>query len=138
MSAFQTQFASARGGSDAIAAYQAEWNTLAACYQDLENILLPALKQSNREDVDFSRYVQDYEGLLDHIEYHGGQQIADSGENSMRHLDYLRIRHFKCICHCLNFEFPIRITISDKRESGPQRHCRIRDAPGPRERPGRQ
>lgn len=33
-------------------------------------------------------------------------------------------RHFKCICHCLNFEFPIRITISDKRESGPQRHCR--------------
>ena len=66
--AFQTQYAAAKNNRDALAAYLGEWNTVVSCYEDLEDILLPALKQGYDGTRDYSQWIADYPQLLVHIE----------------------------------------------------------------------
>jgi hypothetical protein len=65
--AFQTQFSAAGSNSDAVAAYLPEWNTVAACYEDIEDLLVPALKQPPVRDIDLTPYIADYERILAQI-----------------------------------------------------------------------
>ena len=66
--AFQTQFAAAKNNRDALAAYLGEWNAVVSCYEDLQDILLPALKQDSGGERDYGKHIADYPRLLDHIE----------------------------------------------------------------------
>jgi len=65
---FQTQFAVAKNNRDALAAYLGEWNAVVSCYEDLQDILLPALKQEPVGTLDYADYIADYPRLLNHIE----------------------------------------------------------------------
>jgi uncharacterized membrane protein YccC len=65
---FQTQLAVTKNNRDAVAAYLAEWNTVASCYQDLESLLVPDLKQQQGRAINFEQYIDGYPGVIRHIE----------------------------------------------------------------------
>lgn len=91
--AFQTQFAAAKNNRDALAAYLGEWNAVVSCYEDLEDILVPALKQGATGEVDYSQFIANYGELLDHIEHMFGHiEAAWRGEYRETTLQTLEVR----------------------------------------------
>lgn len=66
--AFQTHFAAVKRYADGVTAYLAEWYCIVRCYEELQSVLLPALSQETRRGVDFSRYLENYDGALEEIE----------------------------------------------------------------------
>jgi uncharacterized membrane protein YccC len=67
-STFQAHFARVKGNAEGVATYLAEWRSVVRCYEELEAILLPALRQQPRQAVDFGRYLNDYQAVLERIE----------------------------------------------------------------------
>ncbi|HDY83891.1 MAG TPA: hypothetical protein ENH48_13175, partial [Halieaceae bacterium] len=66
--AFQTHFAAIKSGTDALAAYLPEWNCVLSCYEELEAILVPALKAEPLQAVEFRRYIDNYPQLVEQVE----------------------------------------------------------------------
>lgn len=66
--AFQKQYAAVKGSADGITDYLAEWNTVLACYEQLEAVLVPALKQQNDRTVDYGKYIEGYDALISQLE----------------------------------------------------------------------
>jgi hypothetical protein len=66
--AFQTHFAAIKSGSEAVAAYLPEWNTVVSCYEELEAILVLTLKQETRQTVEFGRYLGNYHQVVAQVE----------------------------------------------------------------------
>ena len=67
-SAFQAHFATVKGSAEGVVTYLAEWRSVVRCYEELQAILLPALRQPPRQAVDFDRYLDDYQAVLERIE----------------------------------------------------------------------
>ena len=65
---FQTHFAAIKSGTDALAAYLPEWNCVLSCYEELEAILVPALKSEPLRAVEFSRYIDNYPQLVAQVD----------------------------------------------------------------------
>ncbi|RLA54478.1 MAG: hypothetical protein DRQ98_07240, partial [Gammaproteobacteria bacterium] len=66
--AFQTHFAAIKSGTDGLAAYLPEWNCVLSCYEELEAILVPALKAEPLQAVEFRRYIDNYPQLVEQVE----------------------------------------------------------------------
>lgn len=66
--AFQTHFTSIRRYADGVEAYLDEWNCVVRCYEELQSVLLPALKQETRHGVNFEDYLQNYSQVVEQIE----------------------------------------------------------------------
>ena len=66
--AFQAHFTSIKRYADNVEAYLDEWNCVVACYEELQSLLLPALKQETRRGVDFESYLENYSEVVAHIE----------------------------------------------------------------------
>ena len=60
---FHTHFAAVRGGSG-LDDYAAEWRQVAACLEELQEDLVPALQRPSPPDTDFARYIDSYPVLL--------------------------------------------------------------------------
>jgi hypothetical protein len=65
--AFQAQLASVKNHADGVTDYLPEWNSVASAYEDLEAILLPALKRRSDQPLDYSDYLDNYEPFLDEL-----------------------------------------------------------------------
>lgn len=66
--AFQSQFAMVKGHADGVVDYLPEWNSVVSAYEELETLLLPALKQVSSGRVDFGDYIDNYDSLLEHLD----------------------------------------------------------------------
>jgi hypothetical protein len=66
--AFQAQFAQVKNHADGVADYLPEWNGVVCAFEEMEAILLPALKQVSRISVDFNDYIDNYQPVLDQME----------------------------------------------------------------------
>jgi fusaric acid resistance family protein len=89
---FQTQFASVKNHADGVTDYLREWNTVVGTYEELESILLPALKQVSGSSVHFSDYIDDYQPVLSHIEaLFGAVDAAWRGQRTARPTQALAI-----------------------------------------------
>ena len=66
--ALQTQFATVRNHADGVSDYLPEWNSVLSAYQEMEFILLPALKQVSPHKVAFGDYITNYQSVLHQVE----------------------------------------------------------------------
>lgn len=66
--AFKSNFTTVRRYSDAIAAYQREWDCIVACHEELQSLLLPALREDTRSAEELAPYIEDYDGMVRRIE----------------------------------------------------------------------
>ena len=64
--ALETDFAAIKNTSEGVTAYLAEWNAVVSCYEDLQNTLIPALKQERQANMAFNRHMGNYHELLAH------------------------------------------------------------------------
>jgi len=65
---FQTHLVSIRNAADAIKAYQREWATIANCFEQLEEVLLPALQSVALKDPEYRGHIQNYDTVISRIE----------------------------------------------------------------------
>ncbi len=65
---FQTHLVSIRNEADAIKAYQREWATIANCFEQLEEVLLPALQSVALKDPEYRGHIQNYDTVISRIE----------------------------------------------------------------------
>jgi uncharacterized membrane protein YccC len=65
---FQTHFNSIKRYAYSVEAYLAEWNCVVGGYEELQSVLLPALKQETRRGVSFEDYLENYSQVVDQIE----------------------------------------------------------------------
>lgn len=92
--AFQTQFASVKNAAEGVAAYRAEWNTVVSCYEELEALLVPALKEEAHQPVEFNRYIRNYAQLLEQVDAMFKQaQNAWQGQQSDNNFEQLEIKY---------------------------------------------
>ncbi|CAA0111915.1 Uncharacterised protein [Halioglobus japonicus] len=83
--AFQTQFAAVKNHADGVTDYLPEWNRLVSAYEELEAILLPALKQVSGSSVQFDVYMENYQPVLEQIDtLFGAVDRAWQGQRSAR------------------------------------------------------
>jgi uncharacterized membrane protein YgaE (UPF0421/DUF939 family) len=66
--AFQAQLAAVKNHADGVTDYLPEWNTVGSAYEELEAILLPALKSRSAQAIDYSDYIDNYQPVLDQLE----------------------------------------------------------------------
>jgi hypothetical protein len=66
--AFQTHFAGIKRYSDGVEAYLGEWNCVVGCYEELQSVLLPALRQETRRGVNFGDYLENYSEVVTNVE----------------------------------------------------------------------
>ncbi|MCB1704999.1 MAG: FUSC family protein [Halioglobus sp.] len=66
--AFQAQFATVKNHADGVTDYLPEWNAVVRACEDMEALLLPALKQVSRNAVECDDYIRNYQPALDHVE----------------------------------------------------------------------
>ena len=66
--AFQAQLASVKNHADGVTDYRAEWNSVASTYEELQAILLPALKRHSGQTLDYRHYIANYDSMLDEVE----------------------------------------------------------------------
>lgn len=66
--AFQAQFATVKNHTDGVTDYLPEWNAVVRAFEDMEALLLPALKQVSRNTVDLGAYINNYASVVDHLE----------------------------------------------------------------------
>ena len=93
---FQTHFASIKGNSDGIDAYLAEWQSVVACYEELQAALLPALRQQTRRGVEFNLYIDNYDQVVEHVERMFSQVDERwRGEKSARLIEPVEVSYRK-------------------------------------------
>lgn len=66
--AFQSQFAMVKGHADGVVDYIPEWNSVVSAYEELETLLLPALRQVSNERVEFNDYIDNYQSQLQQVD----------------------------------------------------------------------
>ena len=66
--ALQSHYATVRQHADGVVDYRAEWNAILGCYEELEALLIPGLRDPTARAMDFRRYVDNYDALTDHID----------------------------------------------------------------------
>lgn len=70
--AFQAQLASVKNHADGVTDYLPEWNSVASSYEELQAVLLPALKRQAGQRLDqplnYPHYIDDYQPVLDQLE----------------------------------------------------------------------
>ena len=66
--AFQTQYASVKNHADGVADYRPEWSAIVSCHQELEALLVTALKAQKLETIAFDHYIDNYDQLIGHLE----------------------------------------------------------------------
>ena len=66
--AFQNQFAAIKSHAHGVSDYLPEWNGVIGAFEELEAILLPALKQVSSNSVEFSEYIDNYQPVLDQVD----------------------------------------------------------------------
>jgi len=66
--AFQTHFTSIKRYAASVEAYMDEWNCVVGCYEELQSVLLPALKQETQRGVNFGDYLENYSEVVDQVE----------------------------------------------------------------------
>ncbi len=94
--AFQTHFASIKGNSDGVDAYLAEWRCVVACYEELQAVLLPALRQETRRGVDFSLFIENYDQVVERVEAMFSQVDRRwRGEKDVRDIDSIEVGYRK-------------------------------------------
>jgi uncharacterized membrane protein YccC len=92
--AFQAHFAAVKGSAEGVTTYLAEWHSVVSCYEELEAILLPALRQQSRPDIDFSRYLADYPALLAQVEaLFERVALSWQGQASAEEIEPLPVNH---------------------------------------------
>lgn len=92
--AFQTHFATVKNSVEGVVTYQAEWNTVVSCYEELEALLVPALKQQDVERREFSRYISNYPQLVEQVNSMFRQvQSAWRGQQSDDEFETLEIQY---------------------------------------------
>jgi uncharacterized membrane protein YgaE (UPF0421/DUF939 family) len=67
LEALRNQYRSAGGDNATAQAFQAEWNTILACYEQIENILLPALKVPQDDVALFNQGINNYRDMCDNV-----------------------------------------------------------------------
>jgi hypothetical protein len=85
--AFQAHYNAVKGSADRVAAYRGEWDAVVCCYEQLQATLLPALHQETARGVDFTRYIDNYPVLIEHLQAMFGQlqQQWDGRDTGRRH-----------------------------------------------------
>jgi hypothetical protein len=95
--AFQTHFAAIKSGTDALAAYLPEWNCVLSCYEELEAILVPSLKQESPKAVEFSHYIDNYPQLVEQVEAMFRQVESawrgQRGDGETQHLPIIEVQY---------------------------------------------
>ena len=66
--ALETHYAAIKNTSEGVTAYLAEWNAIVSCYEDLQNTLIPAMKEERQANMAFNRHMGNYHELLAHTE----------------------------------------------------------------------
>ncbi|MEM8661887.1 MAG: FUSC family protein, partial [Pseudomonadota bacterium] len=66
--AFKHNFATVKRYSDGITAYQREWDCIVACHEELQSLLLPALRQDMPDTEELTPYIQNYDAIVERIE----------------------------------------------------------------------
>lgn len=66
--AFKHNFATVKRYSDGITAYQREWDCIVACHEELQSLLLPALRQDMPDTEALAPYIQNYDAIVGRIE----------------------------------------------------------------------
>ncbi len=85
---FQTHFAAVKQHADGVVDYRAEWNAILGCYEEMEGLLVPGLRDPTAPSIDFSRHIDNYDELTAHIgklfDRVQGVWRGQRAENSMR------------------------------------------------------
>lgn len=66
--AFQTHYVSVRNDAIKIKVYQKEWDTIASCFERLDELLSPALHTTGIAPTDYAKHILNYEALISNIE----------------------------------------------------------------------
>jgi uncharacterized membrane protein YgaE (UPF0421/DUF939 family) len=81
---FQSQLSAVKNHADGVSDYLPEWNTLAAAYEDLQALLLPALKRPEQL-LAYPNYINNYHAVVDELaELFHAVDLAWQGERSVR------------------------------------------------------
>jgi len=65
---FQSQFVSVRNEAEKIVSFQAEWDTIASCFEQLDELLVPALQTGTLEKSAYTKHILNYDTVLENIE----------------------------------------------------------------------
>ena len=65
--AFQSHFVSVRNDAEAISAYRGEWDTIASCFEQLDELLVPALQTQALENSLYARHILNYDAVIENI-----------------------------------------------------------------------
>jgi uncharacterized membrane protein YgaE (UPF0421/DUF939 family) len=64
---FQTHLTQVRGDTYAIKAYLKEWNTIAYCIEQIQAVLVPAMRHQNDHSVEYRRFLGHYDELMERL-----------------------------------------------------------------------
>ncbi|MEH6590983.1 MAG: FUSC family protein [Halioglobus sp.] len=67
LEALRNQYRRAGSDSATAQAFQVEWDTILACYEHIENILLPALKAPQNDFAPFTQGINNYQAMCDNV-----------------------------------------------------------------------
>jgi len=65
---FQSHFVSIRNEADTIKAYRGEWDTISSCFEQLDELLVPALQSASLDNRQYKEYILNYPQIIEHIE----------------------------------------------------------------------
>jgi uncharacterized membrane protein YccC len=81
---FRTHYQAVKRDADSVQAYQAEWNTILACYDQLESIFVPALRSNHTLPDDHRQHIVNRAEVLANLETMLRQlQLNWSGDTSI-------------------------------------------------------
>ena len=64
---FQSHFVSIRNEADAIKAYRGEWDTIANSFEQIDEILVPALQSASLDNRQYQEHILNYREITGHI-----------------------------------------------------------------------
>jgi hypothetical protein len=64
---FQSHFVSVRNDAEKIVSYQAEWDAIASCFENLDEILVPALQTRKLARGEYTKHILNYHSVLENI-----------------------------------------------------------------------
>ena len=91
---FQAHFVSVRNDAEQILNYQAEWDAVASSFENLDEILVPALQTNKLESSDYKKHILNYDAVLENIAgmftgiQNGWDGQAEPGQLEFMALDY--------------------------------------------------
>ena len=83
---FRTHYQSVKRDADKVQAYQAEWNTIAGCYEQLESIFVPALRSAQTPSHDHGVHISNQAQVLENLDNMFSQlQLTWSGDSPVEY-----------------------------------------------------